>query len=228
MALSMDEQRMLAEIERRLAAEDSRPGGPDVYVSAGPGRSTSSGPRELALLVRFSPSSSSRWFLSWSTRSCLFGLSLPDTRPSAGDDRFQYRPAQDRSRAREGAHAKTSEVSTAEARDHSQARHSPAPARAPPCAPRPTRCHAADGSGTAAPRLPVHWSVIAPGDGRAWQLSDLRLLSHKAAQSKANRRRASQYSRQSWIRYRSSPSSCFLACWNSSASGLRWASQSSA
>ena len=73
MALSMDEQRMLAEIERRLAAED--PGlAARMSTFRRPDRSTSSGPRELALLVRFSPSPSSRWFLSWSTRSFLFGL----------------------------------------------------------------------------------------------------------------------------------------------------------
>ena len=63
MALSMDEQRMLAEIERRLAAED--PGlAARMSTFRLPGWSTSSGLRELALLVRFSPSPSSRWFLS--------------------------------------------------------------------------------------------------------------------------------------------------------------------
>jgi hypothetical protein len=192
MALSMDEQRVLAEIERRLAAEDPglaacltafrRPGPATVFRSP---RARIIGSLFTVLLV------------------ALVSLMVYAMIPFRGHGQ---RPAVSSTVA--------SPISTASARaTGSQPPGTPAQSIPP---------SASTGMKAADPATP---SASSPGTsgGRG---SSAKTAGQSAASGPLPA--AYQDSRHSWTRYRSSPSSFLFSCWNSSLSGLRCWSNSSA
>ena len=194
MALSMDEQRMLAEIERRLAAEDPglaaclttfrRPGPSTVLRSP---RARIIGSLFTVLLV------------------ALVSLMVYAMIPFRGHG--QRPPAQ------------STLVASSTAASTRAAGGQPHDGPAQSTAPNASTAMRAGGSAK-----PVATSSGTAGNG---QRSSAKNTSQSPTAS-GPLPAAVQDSLQSWTRYRSSPSSFFFSCWNSSLSGLRCRSNNSA
>lgn len=189
MALSMDEQRVLAEIERRLAAEDPglaacmtafrRPGPAAVLRSP---RARIIGSLFTVLLV------------------ALISLMVYAMIPFRGHGQRPPAPSTAASLSTASTHAA---------------------GNAPAQTTGPSANTGIKPGGSAKPM------ASSPGTASSGQRNSARTASQSSTAS-GPLPAAVQDSRQSWTRYRSSPSSFLFSCWNSSLSGLRCRSKSSA
>jgi Protein of unknown function (DUF3040) len=192
MALSMDEQRVLAEIERRLAAED-------------PGLAAC-----LTAFRRPGPATVLR-----SPRARIIG-SLFTVLLVAMVSLMVYAMIPFRGHGARPAETATTASTTPATLSQS---HSNPPESAGPSSGTRTRASSSD-----SPAAPP--SGAAAGNGQA---SKGKAASRSASPTVAGPLPgAANDSRQSWTRYRSSPSSFLFSCWNSSLSGLRCRSNNSA